>query len=233
MEESRYDRQILAFGDEGQQKISKTCIGVVGLGGTGSHIAQSLAYLGVENYILVDDDRVELTNLNRLVGAFPSDIAAGVLKVDAAKRMIQMIKPEAHVIATPRNLRSHEAIDRLTTCTLIFGCVDHDAPRLILTELCSAYEIILIDCASEIIIEDNTVQEFGGRVVVAQPGDFCLCCANQVDMNIAREELESRETKELRKQHGYGLGEQMKAPAIISVNGVVANLAVTGVTPID
>lgn len=227
MEENRYDRQILAFGEGGQERIAAMRVGIVGLGGLGSHIAQGLAYLGVKEYVVVDDDRVEVTNLNRLVGAFPKDVDTGMFKVDVAERMIKMIKPDSIVTSVMQNLRSQDAIDALVTCPIIFGCVDHDTPRLILMELSAAYEITLIDSATEIILENGCLQEFGGRIVVSRPGDFCLNCAGQIDMEVAKEELETPEIRELRKKHGYGLGEKVKAPAIISLNGVVANIAIT------
>ena len=52
----RYDRQISLFGLEGQNRIKAVRVGLVGLGGLGSHLAQQLAYLGVTRYALVDGD---------------------------------------------------------------------------------------------------------------------------------------------------------------------------------
>lgn len=69
--------------------------------------------------------------------------------------------------------------------------------------------------------------DFGGRVVVARPGDFCLSCANQIDFEVAKQELETPATRERRKAFGYGLGEEMEAPSVVSLNGMIANLAVT------
>jgi len=224
---SRYARQVLAFGIEGQKQIEALRVGIVGLGGLGSHTAQGLAYLGVRSFVLVDDDRVDTTSLNRLIAAYPADAAAEELKVDVAERQIKLINPEATVIKIPRNLRSQEALAGLVSCQVIVGCVDHDAPRLILTELAVAYEITLIDAATEITMEQERIQEFGGRVVVARPGDFCLDCAQQIDMEVAKQELESPLTREMRKAFGYGLQEHGEAPSVVSLNGVIANLAVT------
>lgn len=224
---NRYTRQILIFGEEGQRKIESAQVGIVGLGGMGSQIAQDLAYLGVLSYILIDDDYTDESNLNRTVGAFLRDAKTKALKVNIAKRHIQQINPEATVVTIPKNLRSREALEALISCPIIFGCVDGDGPRLILMELAAAYESILIDSATEVFVEDEEVSDFGGRVVVARPGDFCLHCANQIDMEVAKQELEIPAIRELRKAHGYGLGDEVKAPSVISLNGVVANLAVT------
>lgn len=226
MHEERYDRQIIAFGKEGQAKIEALHVGIVGLGGIGSQVAQGLAYLGVRSFTLVDDDRVEETNLNRLIGGFPVDAEVRELKVQVAERMIRSVQPQSKILALSENLRSREAIDALTKCPIIFGCVDHDGARLVLMGVAAAYEATLIDSATEILRDGIQITEFGGRVVVARPGDFCLDCAHQIDMEAAKQELESDEVRELRAQHGYGLGTDGRAPSVVSLNGVIANLAI-------
>lgn len=225
--EDRNERQILFLGAEGQEKIKKAHVGIVGLGGLGSHIAQGLAFLGVEKFVLIDDDKVSLTNLNRLIGASLEDAQKGELKTIVSERMIHKINPNADIYAIPKNLRSKEALDSLISSDIIFGCVDQDGPRLILMELVASYKKTYIDLATEIIVEDKQIKDFGGRVVISRPGDFCLDCSNQLDKEIAKQELEAKSVQELRKAHGYGLGEEMPSPAVVSLNGVIANLAIT------
>jgi molybdopterin-synthase adenylyltransferase len=223
----RFNRQILLFGSEGQAKLESIQVGIVGVGGIGSHVVQTLAYLGVKNFIVVDDDFIEESNLNRLIGATNEDVAQKTPKVHVSRRVITAITPDAKVTSLQTNLRSTIALDALRGCSIIFGCVDNDGARLILAELTAAYSIPLIDVATEIIPGKETFLTFGGRVVVARPGDFCLVCAEEIDMEEAKQNLESLAAKEGRRAHGYGLGEQIKAPAVVSLNGVVAQLAVT------
>ena len=64
---SRLDRQSF-LGATSEQKLAGLTMGLVGLGGGGSHVAQQLAHLGIGRFVLVDPDVVEETNLNRLVG---------------------------------------------------------------------------------------------------------------------------------------------------------------------
>ncbi|MDD5464915.1 MAG: ThiF family adenylyltransferase [Candidatus Omnitrophica bacterium] len=229
MIESReqFSRQILAFGAEGQAAIMNTKIGIVGLGGMGSCVVQMLSHLGIQEFMLLDDDRVEKSNLNRLVGATREDVINKTLKVEVAQRVIKSINPEAKITSLG-NLRTAEAIEVLSTFPdVIFGCVDNDSARMILTDLAAAYKKTLVDCATEIDLKGDNGISFGGRVVVAQPGDFCLWCANQIDPQIANEELESEQEKSFRRHHGYGLGAEVVAPAVMSLNGVIAGLAVT------
>ena len=68
-QESRYERQVQALGTEVQERLRKSNVCVVGLGGLGSQVLQALAYLGVQTFTLIDEDSVEVTNLNRLIGA--------------------------------------------------------------------------------------------------------------------------------------------------------------------
>jgi len=214
------------FGEDGQRKIESQHVGVVGLGGMGSQVVQGLAYFGVRWFVLVDDDRIDETNLNRVVGAYPQNI--GRLKVEVARDLIMAINPGAEVVAVPQNLRTRRAIELLLTCPVIFGCVDHDGPRLVLTELAAAYEITLFDLATEIFLETKERPfDFGGRVVVARPGDYWLFCADQIDRELAKQDLETPEIRVQRRKHGYGLGSEIPAPSVFSLNGAIANLALT------
>lgn len=214
------------FGEIGQNAIEAQKIAIVGAGGLGSQIAQAVAYTGVRNIGIIDDDRLDETNLNREAGGFPSDV--GRLKVDVVKEHILKINPHANVLAIPLNLRTRDAMDFLIGSTSIFGCVDHDGPRLVLSELAAAYNIPLIDSATEIFSQTKERQfDFGGRVVVARPGDFCLFCANEIDVELAKQELEPVEIQTVRKKHGYGLGNELPSPAVFALNGVIASLAVT------
>ena len=56
--EPRYSRHAGLFGVEGQERVARTTVGIIGLGGLGSHVLQQLAYLGVSNFLIVDGDVV-------------------------------------------------------------------------------------------------------------------------------------------------------------------------------
>jgi molybdopterin/thiamine biosynthesis adenylyltransferase len=220
-----YHRQILALGEHGHRMIGRVTVAIVGLGGLGSIVAQELAHLGVKQFRLIDDDVVERTNLHRVVGTTIKSV--GRAKVEVAKDQIISINHEAKVGALHVNLRSTEAFRALIESDVIFGCVDTDSGRLILNEAANAYLIPYIDCGVGIAVERGKVTEAGGRVIVWVPGRPCLLCANEVDARIAAEELESAEECELRRQHGYVAGANVPEPAVISLNGTVASLAVS------
>lgn len=225
LQENRFDRQVRAIGVDAQERLRLSNVCLVGLGGIGSQVAQALAYLGVGQFVLIDEDVVEQSNLNRVVGAKSSDV--GNRKVEVVANKIGEVAEAASVRAIAKNLRSREALAEATKVAVVFGCVDNDAARLVLTELCCAYKVTYIDAATEFFLEAGAVRDFGGRVVVSRPGDFCLDCAGEIDMEVAKAQLESEAVRQLREEHGYGLGPDVTSPAVVSLNGIVANIAVT------
>lgn len=223
--DDQYNRQVLALGRKGQSSIQQIVVGIVGLGGIGSIVCQELAHLGVRHFILIDDDKVEDSNLHRLVGG--SRASVGKSKIKVARTLIKIINPEARVEIVAENIRAVTSLAAIKGADVIFGCVDTDSGRMILTELASAYLIPYIDSGVGILVEHGRIVEAGGRVVVWAPGRPCLLCCREIIPRIAAEELESQEEKEFRRSHGYVEGAEINEPAVISLNGTVASLAVT------
>jgi len=220
-----YHRQILAFGPEGQRKIRDTQVAIVGVGGIGSVVVQQLAHLGVQNFVVIDDDMVESTNLHRLVGSTTTDV--GTRKVDVASHLIHSISEQADVRVIAENVRSHNALAAIKEADVVFGCVDTDAGRLILNESALAYLVPYIDCGVGIQAGPEGVSEAGGKVSVWTIDRPCLLCTRDLNPRIAAEELESDDERKFRQQHGYVADAHVPEPAVISLNSTVASLAVT------
>jgi molybdopterin/thiamine biosynthesis adenylyltransferase len=223
----RASRQVLMIGEQGQEYVRQTRVAIIGLGGLGSHIAQMLAYLGVRNFILVDFDKVDITNLNRLIGAGPKDV--GKAKVEIAERMIERIasKGRLAIRTFKSDLREQTVLDALKTADVIFGCVDKDGPRLILNELSLAYLIPYIDCGFGINAENYEIQEAGGRVILVRPDGPCLLCCKEISTSVASDDLAPPEEFDVRKSQGYVSGVDVPSPSVVSLNGTVASVAVT------
>ena len=221
----RYDRQVRAFGQEGQSKIARCRVAVVGEGGIGSIVTVQLAHLGVRDIALIDADRVEESNLNRLAGATPSDV--GQLKVDLAEVQFRRVSPVASVCSVPEEIRTESALEAAQSADVLFGCVDTDSGRLILNELAVTHAIPYIDCGSGIDAPEGRMSAAGGQVVVWVPGRPCLLCCGEIDRAIAAEELESEDLRAFRRERGYISGSDIPEPSVISLNGTVASLAVT------
>lgn len=92
-------RNELYFGEEKCNKLKSIKVCVVGLGGVGSYAVEALARLGVKNFVIVDKDKVDTTNINRQIIALESTI--GKEKCEVVKQRIIDINPKANVVAYP------------------------------------------------------------------------------------------------------------------------------------
>src|ERR1700682_912360 len=119
---AQFDRQILAFGKEGQAVLTGMRVGVVGAGGTGSAGCEQLVRLGVGSLTVVDDDVVDVSNLSRLHEATGQDV--GTAKVEIIQRRAQQIRDGVEVRPVNARLRSEEICRQLLDCDVIFGCTD-------------------------------------------------------------------------------------------------------------
>lgn len=91
-----FDRVISLIGEDNYLKIKNTCILVVGLGGVGGYAVESLIRSGIENIILIDYDKIDITNLNRQIISNINNI--GKSKTDITKERILSINPNCNVI---------------------------------------------------------------------------------------------------------------------------------------
>jgi hypothetical protein len=221
----RFDRNIRFFGTEGQHRLSAGRVAVVGVGGLGSHVVQQLALLGVRSLTLIDDQTLEGTNLNRQVGAGHNDV--GELKVDIGERLVRCIDPEIAVSKIPHALGTKNAFDAVRAANYTFGCLDNEGGRLMLNELCAAYERPYIDVASD--IDPGPPAAYGGQICVAWNGEGCLVCLSVLNLEEARLDLETPQARTDREAiYGLRRGELGDAgPSVVSLNGVTASLAVT------
>lgn len=119
---NQFSRTELLIGNEGIQKLSESKVAIFGIGGVGSFVVEGLVRAGVENFILVDDDKICLTNLNRQLIATRKTI--GKYKVEVAKERILEINPNAKVETYQEFFmpESKEILDE--TVDYIVDCVD-------------------------------------------------------------------------------------------------------------
>jgi molybdopterin/thiamine biosynthesis adenylyltransferase len=217
-----YDRQIRAFGRAGQRTLETVRVSIVGLGGTGSIIAQELAHLGVQDYHLIDPDVLDESNLNRVVGTSPSDV--GTPKADLIARSIRAVLPTALVTTTIGDVVDEHTARTLLDADIIFGCTDSHGSRAVLQQIAYQFLIPCIDLGVTITTEDDTTAKIYGRVQLLSPGIACFACSRLLDPEQVRRDML---TGYERKADPYVQGAHEPAPAVISLNGTVASLAVT------
>ncbi len=217
-----YDRQVRAFGAAGQRMIYRMKIGLVGVGGTGSIVAQELACLGVQDFVLIDGKTLDDTNRNRVISADQGDI--GKPKVELCRRMIRRINAEAEVDPVVGSVLDPACLQRLAGCDFIFLCTDNHASRLEVCRFCYRYFIPAIDVGVSIGAEQGRVDFIAGRVQMIAPGLPCLVCTSSIRADEVRRETMGPEQRAADPYFGSG-GEPQ--PAVISFNSTVSSLGVT------
>jgi proteasome lid subunit RPN8/RPN11 len=218
----QFDRQIRMFGREGQERLRALRVGVVGLGGTGSIVAQQLAHLGIEDFLLLDPDQVEFTNLNRLVGAHQADV--GSPKVRIAKRMVNEINPDARVATYEESALLAQVASRLLDVDFVFGCTDSQGSRAVLNQLSYQFLLPMIDMGVSVVTAEGHVSHIAGRVNMLAAGLGCFVCGQLLNPEAVRVDLL---TDFERAADPYVVGSREPAPAVISLNSTVASFAVT------
>lgn len=218
-----FDRQILAFTRGGQRLIGNLKVGVVGLGGIGSQIFQTLLYLGVRRFTLIDLDIVEMTNLSRLICATLEDAREHRPKVTVLRAAARSCFPEVEIEAIQGDVYDLSVARRLRTADVIFCCTDTMVSRMVLARFPPQYYVPLIDLGINIQVENRVVRRIGGRVMSLLPGDPCLDCLGYLDHGALERELAQAG---LVAHTPYITGADQPEPAVVSYNGVVASLGV-------
>jgi hypothetical protein len=176
---------------------------------------------------LIDSEELDLTNGNRYIGAYYYDAIPGSRKVILGARMARSIDPSIDVTTIDDSFVSEAGFAALRTSDLIFGCVDREGARLLLTEFSSAYAKPYIDLATD--VTSDQPPEYGGRVMVSIAGDGCLVCYDQLDIEEAQKELSGPEGAKQRAAI-YGVDKILlggTGPSVVSINGLIASLGVT------
>ncbi len=140
----RYQRQILhaPFGQAGQARLKAAHVLVAGVGGLGSPVAMYLCVSGVGTLTVVDADVVSISNLNRQLLHWESDIRAR--KVDSARGKLVEMNPRAHVEAIGERITRETVPSMLKGVDVVVDCLDNMASRYILNQACVDAGIPLI-----------------------------------------------------------------------------------------
>lgn len=206
---NRYSRQSF-LGPRSEEILRRTRVGIVGLGGGGSQVAQQLGHLGVGEFVLFDKDVVEDHNLNRLVGATAQDAIDRMLKVGVARRLITGINPAAEVDPIPTEWQGNS--DRLRECDVVFGCVDSYGVRDGLERACRRFMIPYLDVGMD-VTELNSDFVVSGQVILSMAGQPCMWCLGFL-------------TEDRLKREAERYGAAGSRPQVVWANGALVCAAV-------
>ena len=220
-----FDRQVRAFGKDIQRLLSNLHIGIVGLGGTGSPVAEQLCRLGVGHLSLFDGDVLDATNVNRVYGSKIED--AGQFKVVLSKKHLDEIGLKTIIDTYPKHITEKNTAESLRDCDIVFGCTDKELPRSILTQLAMHYSIPIIDLGVLISSTNGTITSVYGRVTTLISGEACLFCRGRISSEMIRIESLSDEDRRSQIRDGYAPGLEESAPAVIAFTTATASAAIS------
>ena len=251
--DSIYDRQVRMLTENGQMLLRGTKVGVIGVGGVGSWVVANLAHLGVGQIVIADPDRIEATNLPRVLGATRFHARTfltrhggwleligrrlATRKVVIARHVARRANPRVVIECIPSDIVHDTAARRFCDCDYIFLAADTHQARCVFNALVHQFLIPGVQIGTRIRPNHDT-GELDDVFVNARPvtPDFgCLWCAGLIDSR--RLQLEAMSEEERRRQE-YIEGEP--AASVVTVNNVGVGIAVndflfgwTGLLPTD
>lgn len=227
---NEYSRTELLLGEEGVSKLKKSSVMVFGVGGVGSHCIEALARSGVGKLILVDNDIVSVTNINRQSIAYHSTV--GRYKTEIMKERIKDICPQIEVITyemfvLPENIETlfQEQVD------YIIDAIDTVTAKLALVELAKEKNIPIISSMGT----GNKLYPEKFKITDIYKTSVCPLC------KVMRKELKARGIRKLKVLYsdeqpidtsgrvtGEDLGMRRSLPGSISFVPPVAGLIIAG-----
>lgn len=225
-----FSRTELLIGEEGLERLKNATVMVLGVGGVGSHCIEALARSGVGTLILVDNDRVSLTNINRQSIAYLSTV--GEYKTKLMKNRIEDIHDDTVVFThetfvLPENL--HEIFERKVD--YIVDAIDTVTAKLAVVEYATAHQIPIISCMGT----GNKLHPESFEIVDISKTSVCPLC------KVMRKELKERGISHLKvlyskekpidtsdKTTGEDMGKRRSLPGSISFVPPVAGLLIAG-----
>ncbi|NET45355.1 MAG: ThiF family adenylyltransferase [Okeania sp. SIO2B3] len=237
------------FGNALQEKLNELTVTLIGCGGIGSVFAEVFGRLGVKNWVLIDHDCLETTNLNRMPGATWEMAEQQLPKVEYVKQLIQQIyRMNANVKTIPTTIENELATQEIGASDLIVVATDNHYSRQVAQELALKYMRPLVCLGTHIEIrrqkaggrgqkdEELSVSTLQRENLVDIPrmysritipplgGGWCLMCGNIINSQMAALESAPREIEQVAQYAGYMEG--IDAPAVFWLNSICASTAV-------
>ncbi|GBG96721.1 HesA/MoeB/ThiF family protein [Lactococcus termiticola] len=164
----RFDRQVRVgrIGQDGQEKLSSSHVLIIGAGGLGSNVAEQLTRAGIGRISLFDDDRIELSNLQRQSLYKNSDLDR--LKVEASKEALLAINPDLTIDVYSEKFEA-EHFENFSEVDLVLDCTDNFLARQAINDFCLYYHLPFVFASAA---------GTNGQVMAIKPGQNspCLSC---------------------------------------------------------
>jgi len=218
------------FGEGTYRMLRALRIGVVGASGTGSIVIEQLARNCVGELVIVDPDHIEDKNLNRILNSTAADAIAKSGKPTVQERTIAAMGLGTRTIPLNQDLMNVDVLKVLSTCDVLFGCMDSVDGRHVLNKLASAYLIPLIDVGVRLDADGTgNIDSIWSAVHTILPGGSSLMSRrvySQDQLDAAFLKRTNPQAYEEQRKIGYIKGVEVDRPAVISVNMDAAAVAV-------
>jgi hypothetical protein len=223
-------RTVQAFGAGTVSLLRRLTVGIVGCSGTGSWVIEQLGRLGIGRLILVDPDRVERKNLNRIIETNIVDADQERLKVEVFAERVLQFGTGCAVEVYPRSALEQEIASRLAESDILFGCVDSIEGRDVLNRIATFYTIPFFDVGVLLRADGRgSVETVCGSVHYLLPdGSSLLSRGVYSGEALAAESMKRIDPAayEKRRKEGYLRGVRENSPAVISINGFIASAGI-------
>jgi hypothetical protein len=223
-------RDVQAFGGGTYRTMRRLRIAVIGASGTGSPAIEALLRSHAQNLRIIDPDKVELRNLNRILHSTMKDAEKGMAKVECLAAAAKAIGFEIDIVPIAKSLYDPEVIHEVSTCDIVIGCVDSVDARALLHRLATFYIQLYIDVGVRLDADGvGGIDQICGQVHCFQPGlsSFFTRGVFTAD-DVAASALKRSDPDEYRKrlEQKYIRGVREDRPAVMPLNLVFAGLAV-------
>jgi len=220
----RFDRQQV-FGESLQKQLGQLTVTLIGCGGIGAIFAELLGRLGVKNWLLIDPDRLETVNLNRMPAATSRMAQNRWYKVHYVKGLIKNIYPQgSHVKAIATSIENYSSQREIAQSDLIVVATDNHRSRQLSQELALKYMRPLMCLGTHIEIRDKMPRMYCRISVPPLGGGWCLMCGNIINLQQAAMEVAPNEIQHLAISAGYLEG--INDPAVFWLNSICASTGV-------
>jgi len=224
------ERHEQVFGAKTTTLLRRLTVAVIGCSGTGSPIIEQLARLGIGKIILVDPDRVEVKNLNRILNTTHEDAIGNHPKAEVLAEAVRRMGLGTEVVSIVGDLYQPNVLLQVAASDVLFGCMDTVEGRHVLNRLSTFYSIPHFDIGVGIKADGRGgITQAGGSIHYLRPGGSSLLSRDVYTLDELRSESLRRidptaYADQLRS--GYILGATVDAPAVISLNMQLAAMAV-------
>jgi hypothetical protein len=222
-------RHAQLFGSGTTRRLRELSVAVVGCSGTGSPVIEQLARLGVGRLVIVDPDRVEEKNLNRILNATREDAYLRRPKVEVMARAIAAMGFGTELEIIAEDLATPRAVKAVAECDVVFGCMDGVEGRHLLNRLAAFYVLPFFDIGVKLEADSHGgVKEACGAVHYVRPDGSTLQDRKVYNADqLKAAGLRRTDPKAYRAQvkAGYIRGIAEDRPAVISINMQMASTA--------